>query len=277
MKIKYNIPIFNKLKEDFKKIKEKIQTKNSNIKDKKEKRTELRYYTLLVLMVGIGIFSLILNIETSTEIGNEKYTTYNIDENSDEELSDNEEVKETNASADVDDTQVTKYEEAISSTYTDIPNIEEETEEENEAETNESYVYEYSYIMPVDGEIIREFSIDEVVYLKTIDMWKIHEGVDISASIGDTVVAIEKGTVVDINTSEFYGVTIEIDHGNGYTSRYSNLDEKVKVEIGDDVKKGQEIAIIGNTASGESADESHLHFEIMKNGEYIDPEILGIK
>lgn len=267
MKIISNRLMIDKIKSNFKKVKQKIVERKNKAKNKTETKLELKYYALLISMVVVGIISLILNIQSNAKINIEDYYTYNPQE-------ENKKSKEVNAT-NINSENV-EYKQSISSISTSIPNIKKE-EIKNNNENPYKYVYKYNYIMPVEGKIIREFSIDKVVYLKTIDMWKIHEGIDISANIGDKIVAVEKGVIKNISETEFYGVTIEIDHGNSYISKYSNLNKEIEVKIGDKVKKGQEIGAVGSTAKGESEDESHLHFEIMKNSEYINPEILGIK
>lgn len=270
MKIINNIPKLSKIKEKFNNIKEKIKIRREKVKSKEQKPTEFKYYALLFSMIIVGLFSLILNIQTTSDVGKESYNSYSAGE-------------ENFKKSDIDDTSevsttpsdILVYKEAVSSVYTDVSNN--ITKVDKKETKKENYVYKYSYVLPIQGKIIRDYSVDEVVYLKTIDMWKIHEGIDIKAELGDKVIAVEKGAVVDVYKTAFYGVTVEIDHGNGYTSRYCNLNEKISLKAGDKVEKGEEIAVVGNTSNGESLDEPHLHFEILKNGEYIDPKILGIK
>ena len=70
-----------------------------------------------------------------------------------------------------------------------------------------------------------------------------------------------------------YGLTVVIEHTNGFQTIYSNLLTAEFVEEGEEVKQGDTIATVGNTATFEIADESHLHFEILKNNESLDPEL----
>ena len=83
----------------------------------------------------------------------------------------------------------------------------------------------------------------------------------------------EEGTVKAIKNDPRYGLTVIIEHTNGYKSVYSNLLTAEFVVVGEKVSKGQTIGTVGNTATFEIADESHLHFEILKDDVAIDPSI----
>lgn len=125
---------------------------------------------------------------------------------------------------------------------------------------------------PLDGEIQKMYSVDKVIYSKTLSQWKTHDGLDIAGN--SDVKAIEKGVVDDIYLDSFYGKTIVIEHINGYISQYSNLDENIYVNIGESVVKGQKIGKVGNTSVGEYLDEPHLHFMLFLNGKSINPTYL---
>ena len=68
-------------------------------------------------------------------------------------------------------------------------------------------------------------------------------------------------------------MTITVDHASGYQTRYSNLLTTEFVAVGERVSKEQTIGTVGNTAAFEIADETHLHFEILKDGENLDPSL----
>lgn len=124
---------------------------------------------------------------------------------------------------------------------------------------------------PLDGEIQKMYSLDKVIYSKTLEQWKTHDGIDISADEGTEVKSIEKGVVDSIQNDSFYGTTIQIEHKSGYRSVYCNLDENVYVSVGDSVIKGQKIGKVGNTSIGEYLDDPHLHFMLYLNDESINP------
>lgn len=124
---------------------------------------------------------------------------------------------------------------------------------------------------PVEGEIIKKFAKDTLVYSETLDEWVVHNGIDIKADKTTVVKAAEAGTVKAIKNDPRYGLTILIQHDMDYITVYSNLLTSEFVVEGEKVEKGQTIGTVGNTAAFEIADEPHLHFEIQKAGEAIDP------
>lgn len=123
----------------------------------------------------------------------------------------------------------------------------------------------------LEGEVQKMYSTDKVIYSKTLQQWKTHDGIDISAASDTEVKAIEKGVVESVYNDSFYGMTIEIEHINGYRSVYSNLDNNVYVTVGQSVIRGQKIAKVGNTSVGEYLDEPHLHFMLYLNDKSINP------
>ena len=127
------------------------------------------------------------------------------------------------------------------------------------------------YIPPVDGTIQLKYSMDSLVYSKTLDQYMTHPGVDISAASSTEVLAIADGTVSKVYNDDRYGVTVHITHEDGLVSIYSNLAEQGLAETGDDVSQGSIIGRVGNTALFESLEESHLHFEMTKDGNPVDP------
>lgn len=128
-----------------------------------------------------------------------------------------------------------------------------------------------SFIKPVEGEIIKEYSKENLIYSETLKEWTTHTGIDISADLATVVKATAEGTVKSIKNDPRYGITVIIEHVNGYETRYSNLLTAEFVTIGENVTQGQTIGTVGSTASFEVLDKSHLHFEILKNNEYLDP------
>ncbi|WP_162523503.1 M23 family metallopeptidase [Calorimonas adulescens] len=128
-----------------------------------------------------------------------------------------------------------------------------------------------AWIKPVDGIAGNGFAVDSMVYSETLKQWTTHNGMDIKSEFGNDVVAVEDGTVKRVYTDGKLGVTVELDLGDGITVRYSNLDNSVDVEEGQNVKAGDVIGRIGNTALFEIADGDHLHFEVLKDGKNVNP------
>jgi murein DD-endopeptidase MepM/ murein hydrolase activator NlpD len=130
-----------------------------------------------------------------------------------------------------------------------------------------------SIIMPVKGEIINSFTDDNLVYSKTFEDYRVHNGIDISCERSQPVFSVSDGVVEDILTDSLEGITIKINHGNGFQSVYKNLSSDKMVKKGEPVSKGQVISGVGETALFEAAEESHIHFELIYNGKQVNPEI----
>ena len=130
-----------------------------------------------------------------------------------------------------------------------------------------------TFANPVDGEKIKDYSSDNLVYSVTLDEWTTHLGIDYKSEKTDIVKASADGKIKSIKNDPRYGLTVVIEHTNGFESVYSNLLTAEFITVGEEVKQGQTIATVGNTARFEIADETHLHFEIKQNGENVDPNI----
>lgn len=146
-------------------------------------------------------------------------------------------------------------------------NIIEETAQEEVVEE----VKPLEFMYPVEGEILKEFATEKLVFSETLQEWITHNGIDIKAARTSVVKAIEEGTVSAIKNDPRYGLTVIIEHRDGYKSIYSNLLTSEFVKEGDNVTKGQSLGTVGNSAIFEIADEPHLHFELLQNEEYLDP------
>ena len=94
-----------------------------------------------------------------------------------------------------------------------------------------------------------------------------HNGFDIAGPVGTDIMAVAGGVVIFSGTNGGFGLFIEINHGNGYTTRYAHCDELL-VKIGDVVSRGQLIAKMGNTGRSTGP---HLHLEVHKDGKSQDP------
>ncbi|WP_221799208.1 M23 family metallopeptidase [Oceanobacter mangrovi] len=94
-----------------------------------------------------------------------------------------------------------------------------------------------------------------------------HAGVDFAGKLGSDVVAVASGVVTWSGDRYGYGKMVEINHGNGYKTRYAHCQE-LKVKVGDIVRKGDIVAAMGS--SGRSTGP-HVHFEVYKNGRTVDP------
>lgn len=132
---------------------------------------------------------------------------------------------------------------------------------------------ELNFVRPVDGDIVRDFAVDSLVYSNTLQEWTTHTGIDIKADKTTVVKSAEAGIVKTIKNDPRYGLTVIVEHENGFQTVYSNLLTSEFVVEGEKVEKGQSIGTVGNTAAFEIADEPHLHFEILKDSVQVDPNI----
>ena len=146
--------------------------------------------------------------------------------------------------------------------------------DDSKEEVTEEVKKEISFMAPVSGEIITDYADESLVYSKTLDEWTVHLGIDIKANKTSAVVASEDGTVKSIKNDPRYGLTITISHDGGYETVYSNLLSSDFVKEGDKVTKGQTIGTVGESASFEIAEVPHLHFEMYKDGETVNPTTL---
>ena len=95
-----------------------------------------------------------------------------------------------------------------------------------------------------------------------------HDGVDFAGAEGSDVIAVAGGIVTDASSRSGYGKMVELNHGNGYVTRYAH-NHSLTVKVGDIVEKGQVIALMGS--SGRSTGP-HVHFEVLRNGKSVNPE-----
>ena len=99
-----------------------------------------------------------------------------------------------------------------------------------------------------------------------------HKGIDFDANTGDAVMAVADGVVSYSGVRSGYGNVIEVDHGNGYVTRYAH-NSRLVARVGDLVRSGQQIAKAGSTGRSTGA---HVHFEVWENGRVVNPrQFLG--
>ena len=94
-----------------------------------------------------------------------------------------------------------------------------------------------------------------------------HSGIDFAGRLGSEIVSVAGGVITASGEHNGYGRMVEINHGNGLVTRYAH-NQKVLVNVGDTVQKGQSIALIGSTGRSTGP---HLHFEVLKGGRQVNP------
>ena len=150
---------------------------------------------------------------------------------------------------------------------------EEKPVENKQEEIKQEEVKDLSFVKPADGEIVKDYSKDNLVYSSTLEEWTTHLGIDIAMQKTDVVKAVADGKVKSIKNDPRYGLTVVIEHQNGFESIYSSLLTAEFITVGEEIKQGSTIATVGNTATFEIADTTHLHFEMKKDGQNVDPKI----
>jgi murein DD-endopeptidase MepM/ murein hydrolase activator NlpD len=126
---------------------------------------------------------------------------------------------------------------------------------------------------PTAGEMVKGHSHDTPVFSDTLEEWRVHTGIDISAEDGAPVVAAADGMVSAIYDDPMLGRTVVITHSQNVKTVYSNLtvDDAAFVSVGDTVKRGDRIGTVGDTSISELAEEPHLHFEVKLGEEAVNP------
>lgn len=169
---------------------------------------------------------------------------------------------------DVDGETIPKKTETPVTSFEKVPEVVETAAAAEPKSERAKFVME----LPHSGEVIAECSIDELVYSETMNDWRTHNGIDISAKVGDQVKAAEAGIVSKVYKDDLYGVVVTIDHENGILSNYANLQSVDFIKVGTKVKKGDIIGGVGESGSLEANIQPHLHFEIISQGDYKNPK-----
>ena len=130
---------------------------------------------------------------------------------------------------------------------------------------------EASYIWPVQGELLRGFSLEVLSPDPTLADWRTHGGLDIAADLGTQVLAMEGGTVTRVYDDGLMGTTVVVDHGNGLVTTYCGLAAPAAVEEGQAVAQGGILGAVGDTAIAEGGMPSHLHLEAVLDDQQVDP------
>ena len=128
-----------------------------------------------------------------------------------------------------------------------------------------------SFVQPVDGQITQVYSGDELVYNETLKDWRTHNGVDIACGENAQVKSAVAGTVCNIYDDGMWGRIVEVEAGE-LTWRYAGLNaDSLQVAVGDAVSAGQAIGTVGEVMA-ETAAGPHLHLEVLKGGNRVDPQ-----
>lgn len=125
------------------------------------------------------------------------------------------------------------------------------------------------FVMPLTGEVIKDYSDTELQYSLTFNDWRLHKAIDIKGVTGDRINAAGDGTVTAVSDDPLYGLTVEINHGNDIVASYSGLDT-ANVKVGDVVGVNMQIGTLGKVPC-ESVETTHLHFSMRVSDKTVSP------
>lgn len=146
-----------------------------------------------------------------------------------------------------------------------VNSVETQTEEQNIPFEEVSV----SYILPVSGKIIKDYSDTALQYSATYGDMRIHNGMDIAAPILSEIKAAADGKVTETADDALLGKCITVEHSGGVIIKYCGFDTFAVAE-GESVSAGRVLGTLGSIPS-ECADDSHLHIEVKKDGKKISP------
>lgn len=256
---------------------------NNNSRKRKEQRQNL-YVTVTVILMMVTVIvaiavSLAKNPATAEKDPEDSYNSLDRETNTPviietdyaEDVFFEEDEDENDEMMDTKDTDVLSPVDTESKAN-DTESAE-DTDSKAEDTKSQNSVSLPEFMAPVQGEILKGYSLDVPVFSLTMDDFRTHAGIDIYCSAGCDVASVADGTVTKIWNDPMMGTSISIEHEGGAVSVYKNLCETIPSSIseGTKVEKGQIIATAGDTALIELAEESHLHFELSVNGKTVDP------
>jgi murein DD-endopeptidase MepM/ murein hydrolase activator NlpD len=241
--------------------------------DKKSNNKTLNFFKkegfYVILFVCLCIVATVATISSSN---NKKEVASNLLETQKQQANATKDLKEEEKKYE-DALQVKKENEAKTQVLKSVPDIQKVTT------APVSKTISVKFEKPVaKGLLARAYSKDvDATLWTTTGSYSNNLGIDISVKISEPVLAVMAGTVKEVGTdlTNQKGQMVEIDHGNGFVTRYSNLDAKILVKKGDVVTKNQQLGKVGDTTLNSFSEDygPHLHFEVLKNGKNIDPAI----
>ncbi|MBQ6555004.1 MAG: peptidoglycan DD-metalloendopeptidase family protein [Firmicutes bacterium] len=128
-------------------------------------------------------------------------------------------------------------------------------------------------LWPVNGPIVMDYSVETGVFDKTLEQYRTHDSICIGANVGESVLAAADGVVLAITSSNEKGNMVALDHGNGWCTTYSQIDN-INLAEGQIVKQGDIIGCIAQPTKYGSALGSHLDFTVALDKETTDPKLV---
>ena len=146
----------------------------------------------------------------------------------------------------------------------------EQSGEEDPGEQQPAPPKQLTFNMPCNGSLTVEYAHDELVFSSTLDQWAVHMGIDL-VSDDLNVYAAADGKISEVGYDELNGYYIAIEHEEGYVTKYKSLENTGDFKVGDSVEQGKLIGKMSDSQGEEMEDGAHLHFEMYKDGETINP------
>ncbi len=145
------------------------------------------------------------------------------------------------------------------------------SKELSKSQVTEQKLEQTLYILPMDSlAVIEPYSNGELVKNETLNVWRVHNAVDLKGEAGDRVCAVSDGVIIDIGVDPLWGGYVEIKHPDGCQSKYTGITAEKSLKKNDNVTGGQKIGTLSDIPA-ESKKGIHLHFSMTRNKEYVDP------
>lgn len=130
-----------------------------------------------------------------------------------------------------------------------------------------------SAVWPVEGDVLRAFDAQALVWWESLGCWRTHMGLDIAGEVGQAVVCCADGRVKSSTWDELWGWRVTIEQGDGHQVTYCGLESSV-VSIGESVTRGQTIGTLLAHIPCEAEMPAHLHLQVRHKGAAQDPEAM---
>lgn len=249
--------------------------KSNNNNDKEQKRFYIALYSTVAIIAAAAFLVSISNKGNSPESNN---LTAAADETTGAAAA--EPVNKLNVRSYKEETTAETTETTTEKKIAVVSEPKTETTTQKAAVSQEQEQPQYSLfdegqemIWPVSGKIVMDYSMETAVYDKTLDQYRTNDSLCISANPGDNVLAAADGVVEQILKTNEDGNKVVINHGNGWLSTYSQLDN-VAVAQGQTVHQGDIIANIGQPTNYGVELGTHLKFTVSKDNEAMDPKLV---
>jgi len=138
---------------------------------------------------------------------------------------------------------------------------------------NITFTAEEGMMMPLQGEITIPYSETVPVYFETLDQFQVNKGLYIASDLGAEVKAVADGVVEKVEYIANRGNMITIYHGNGYMTKYGQLQDDMNVKEGDIVERGTILGYVNSPTKYYTLEGPHLYFEVLENDQPVNPDL----